>query len=51
MNKLCETKPNSEMPKLSITIVITMSYSKKERSMNFQKQSQSNPIKANSKLI
>ncbi len=43
-NKLCETNPISEMPKMAVTLVITMTNDKKQRTMNYSKQTQSNPI-------
>jgi hypothetical protein len=39
-NKLCETNPISEKPKMIITLVITMTNNNKQRTMNYQKQSQ-----------
>jgi len=43
-NKLCETKPISEMPKMVVTAVYTMTNNKKQRTINYSKQSQTNPI-------
>jgi hypothetical protein len=43
IERLCETKPISEMPKMVITTVYTMTNNKKQRTMNYQKQSQTNP--------
>jgi hypothetical protein len=43
-NKLCETKPISEMPKILVTTVMTMTNNKKQRTMNYSKQTQTKPI-------
>jgi hypothetical protein len=43
MNKLCETKPNSEMPKMNITNYMTDSYSYNTALSTMQKQSQNKP--------
>jgi hypothetical protein len=57
MSKLCETKPIFEMPKMIVTVVYIMTNNKKQRTMNYQKQSQtkpnqtqSNPISKNPKM-
>ncbi|MBN1393054.1 MAG: hypothetical protein JW947_09665, partial [Sedimentisphaerales bacterium] len=42
-HKLCETKPNSEMPKMNITNYITISYSINSQLRPIRKQSQTNP--------
>jgi len=42
-NKSCETNPISEKPKMIVTAVHTMTNSKKQRTMNYSKQTQSNP--------
>jgi hypothetical protein len=42
-NKLCETNPISKMPKMVVTVVYTMTNNKKQRTANFQKQSQTKP--------
>ena len=47
--KLCQTKPIFEKPKMNLTPCSTMTNSKNWCSMSFQKQSQTNPIKPNSK--
>jgi hypothetical protein len=44
MNKLCETKPNSEIPKMTITIVMTTTNNYEQPTMNYSKQTQTNPI-------
>jgi len=43
-NKLCETNPISEMPKINLTPCSTMTNNNKQRTTNYSKQSQSNPI-------
>jgi len=43
-NKLCKTNPISEKPKMVVTLVITMTNNNKQRTMNYSKQTQSNPI-------
>jgi hypothetical protein len=42
-NKLCETKPISEMLKMVVRVVKTMTNNKKQRTINCQKQSQNKP--------
>jgi hypothetical protein len=42
--KLCQTKPISEMPKIAVTLIMTITNNKKERSISYQKQSQTKPI-------
>jgi len=42
-NKLCETKPISEMPKMVVNAVMTMTNNKKQRTMSYPKQSQTKP--------
>jgi hypothetical protein len=46
MNKLCETKPNSEMPKMIVSVDMTVTNNKKLPVTNFEKQSQTNPIQS-----
>jgi hypothetical protein len=43
-NKLCKTNPISEEPKTIVTTVMTMTNDNKSRTMNYLKQTQSNPI-------
>jgi hypothetical protein len=43
-NKLCKTNPISERPKMVVTAVITMTNNNEQRTMNYLKQTQSNPI-------
>jgi hypothetical protein len=43
-NKLCETKPISKRPKMIVTLVLTMANNKKQRTTNYSKQTQTNPI-------
>ncbi len=43
-NTLCETKPIFRKPKMIITLVKTMVNNKKQRTANYQKQTQTNPI-------
>jgi hypothetical protein len=42
--KLCQTKPNLEMPKMNVTIVTATTTNDKLPTMNCSKQSQTNPI-------
>src|SRR4030042_4995515 len=42
-HKLCQTKPNSETPKMNITNYMTSSYSNNLQFRPMQKQSQTNP--------
>ncbi len=49
--KLCETKPISETAKMSLTDYKIMTYDNNSRPSTMQKQSQTNPIKANSNPI
>ena len=43
-NKLCKTNPISETPKMVVTLVITRTNNNEQRTMNYAKQTQSNPI-------
>jgi hypothetical protein len=43
-NKLCETKPISKTPKMVVTLAIAMTNNNKQRTTNYSKQTQSNPI-------
>jgi hypothetical protein len=43
MNKLCETKPNSEKSKMNISSYTTNRYEEKSRLLTMQKQSQTKP--------
>jgi hypothetical protein len=45
-NKLCETKPISDMPKMTLTSCSTMTNNKKQRTINYQKQTQTKPIQS-----
>jgi hypothetical protein len=42
-HKICQTKPNSEMPKMLITLLKTMTNNKKQLIVDCQKQSQTKP--------
>jgi hypothetical protein len=42
--KLCKTNPISEKPKMVVTSVITRTYNNEQLTMNYLKQTQSNPI-------
>jgi hypothetical protein len=44
--KLCETKPNLEMPKINITNFVTSSYSNNSQLSPAQKQTHTNPIQS-----
>jgi len=44
MNKLCETNPISEKLKMNLTPCSTMTNNKKQRTMNYSKRTQTNPI-------
>jgi hypothetical protein len=50
MNKLCETKPNSEMLKMNITDYMTKDYTRKSDHLTMQKQTQTNPNHTRIKL-
>jgi hypothetical protein len=41
--RLCKTNPISERPKMVVTLAITMTNNNKQRTMNYSKQTQSNP--------
>jgi hypothetical protein len=43
-HKLCQTKPNSEMPKMLVTPVPAMTTNNEPPTMNYLKQSQTKPI-------
>jgi hypothetical protein len=45
--KICQTKPNSETPKMNITDYITGIYSNNPELLKVQKQSQTNPNEPN----
>ncbi len=47
--QIMQNEPNFQNTKLFITAVYTMTNNKKQRTMNYQKQTQSNPIKPNFK--
>jgi hypothetical protein len=42
--KICQTKPISKTPKMLVSAVVIMTTNKKLRTMNYPKQTQSNPI-------
>ncbi len=42
--KLCKTKPISRMPKMVVTAVYTMTNNNEQRTANYSKQTQTNPI-------
>jgi hypothetical protein len=44
IERLCETKPIFGKPKMNLTLYSTMTNNKKQRTMNYSKQSQTNPI-------
>ena len=44
MNKKCETNPISEKLKMNLTPCSTMTNNKKQRTMNYSKRTQTNPI-------
>jgi hypothetical protein len=50
MNKLCQTKPISKMPKMIVSAVMTMTTNKKLRTTNYLKQTQTNPIQSQNLL-
>ena len=50
-NKLCETKPISEKPKMIVSLVNTMTNNKKQRTMNYQKQSQNKPNQTQFQMV
>jgi hypothetical protein len=43
---ICKTNPISEESKMIITLVITMTNNNRQRTMNYSKQTQSNPIQS-----
>jgi hypothetical protein len=43
-NKLCETKPISEMPKINLSHYMTKDYDNKSGLLTMEKQTQTNPI-------
>jgi hypothetical protein len=49
MSKLFKTNPISEKPKMIITAVYTMTNNKKQRTTNFEKQTQTKPIQSQNK--
>jgi hypothetical protein len=38
-----QNKPNFQKPKMAVTLVKTMTYNNEQRTMNYSKQTQSNP--------
>jgi hypothetical protein len=44
ITNLYQTKPISEMPKMVVTAVMTMTNNNEQPTMNYSKQTQSNPI-------
>jgi hypothetical protein len=43
-NQIIQNKPNFSKPKMVVTLVITMTNNNEQRTTNYSKQTQSNPI-------